>query len=824
MIARSALKKISHVNNSRHEIAGSESQNGNFQIKNRTVPLAANSQILQKMLANLDNLSPYVTDRETDSTVVSDRKHSGNINDARQRNPSNPSTDNMPAKPVSRLSYAKVVSYGDHSDKITGARQRHPSNPSTDNMPAKPVSRLSDAKVVSDDKHSGNINDARQRHPSNPSTDNVPAKPVSHLTYATAVSKGKHSDNIKDARQQNQSTQSKQSKQSKQSTDSMPAQPAWKNSSNVKNFHHNNSLSSSIKGDQKRPYIEQMYDLIAREDYAGVEKMLEEPGINNADCLPIHIKLLCHYVERKSIYKAEKKRIEILKLLLGHSDEENLTRLRVDSKMIHGYSLVGDLAKAEVLLDKMIYNAKYSPDVLSLESIFQGCAFCKDSKENQERAERLWLKMKDLGISPTKKIIDFRILILARAGNIKEVKNLLNIMNKEYKVATDAESYEMLIDGYIQGRYIDEAKKAFSRMKEQPNIPPTVKIYNFLLRYYVNSSNTMAADALRIEMEVNGLKPDEHTYEIDMRRHVQKNHIDEKKIIEIMRDMSKNGVEPKTLHYNVLMKAHVMNGKALKKSDDINVHFDKAKKLLQKMEGKKETSPDIHTCTHMLELIYSERGLAAAEEALPKMMRKYRVVRDAAIEHSMLRYYSHVGKWQKAEEQVKKIAELHRTNEETYLSLIRSYAPHGKTEEANQALSRMKALGLKPNIKHYNMLMRCYSNPPGGMEKKLLARMLSGDLKEAGIKPDRETYGNLSKDYTRFGLFEELESVMISACGQGLYPNDRTFFIIMSSCRINNLEPIASNILKHMPKELITSLVEKTETKSLRDFIIKASG
>ncbi|MCT2386287.1 hypothetical protein [Erwinia pyrifoliae] len=775
-VAGSALKKISHVKNSRQEIAVSESQNGNVQIKNRTVPLAVNSQILQEILANLDNLSPYVTDRETDSTVVSDRKHSGNINDARQRHPSNPSTDNMPAKPVSRLTYAKVVS---------------------------------------DDKHSGNINDARQRHPSNPSTDNMPAKPVSSLTYATAVSKGKHSDNIKDARQQNQS---------KQSTDSMPAQPAWKNSSNVKNFHHNNSLSSSIKGDQKRPEIEQMYGLIAEGDYEGVEKMLKKSGKNNAHSLPIYFKLLCRYVELKLIYKAERIFVEILKAKILDPVERALTHLRVYSKMIHGYCLVGDLAKAEVLLDKMIYNAEYSPDVLSFESIFQGCAFSKDSKENQERAERLWLKMKDLGIFPTKKIIDFRILILARAGNIKEVKNLLNIMNIEYKVAPDAESYEVLIDGYIQGRHIDEAKKAFSIMKEQINIPPTTEIYNLLRRYYVNSNNTKEADALRIKMEVNGLKPDEHTYEIDMRRHIQKNHIDENKIIKIMRDMSKNGVEPKTLHYNVLMKALVMKGKAQKKPHVKNVYFNKAKQLKRKMDEKEETLPDIHTCTHMLECIYSEEGLAAAEEALPNMMVEYGVVRDAAIEHSMLRYYSHVGEWMKAEEQEKKIAKLHRLNEETYLSLIRSYIPHGKTEKANQALSRMKALGLIPDIKHYNSLMRCYSNPPRGMEEKLLARMLSGDLKEAGIKPDRETYGNLCKDYMRFGFFKESESVMISACRQKLFPNDRTFFIIMSNCRINNLESIASNILNNMPKELITSLVEKTETKSLRDFIIKASG
>lgn len=152
-----------------------------------------------------------------------------------------------------------------------------------------------------------------------------------------------------------------------------------------------------------------------------------------------------------------------------------MTRLGVPANLVtynillKGYCQQLQVVKAKELIREMIDSVGIEPDVVSYNTVIDGCILVDDSAG----ALTFFNEMRSRGIAPTKISYTTLMKAFAFSGQPKLAGKIFDEMLKDPRVKVDIVAWNMLVEGFCRLGLIDEAKGAIQRMKDngfQPNV------------------------------------------------------------------------------------------------------------------------------------------------------------------------------------------------------------------------------------------------------------------------------------------------------------------------------------------------------------------
>ncbi|CAK9171302.1 unnamed protein product [Ilex paraguariensis] len=137
--------------------------------------------------------------------------------------------------------------------------------------------------------------------------------------------------------------------------------------------------------------------------------------------------------------------------------------------LLKGYCQQLQINQAKELIREMIDGAGIEPDVVSYNTLIDGCILVDDSAG----ALTYFNEMRTRGIAPTKISYTTLMKAFALSGQPKLAREVFDEMFKDPRVKVDVVAWNMLVEGYCRLGLVDEAKNIIQEMKEngfQPNV------------------------------------------------------------------------------------------------------------------------------------------------------------------------------------------------------------------------------------------------------------------------------------------------------------------------------------------------------------------
>ncbi|KAJ4704836.1 Pentatricopeptide repeat-containing protein [Melia azedarach] len=234
--------------------------------------------------------------------------------------------------------------------------------------------------------------------------------------------------------------------------------------------------------------------------------------------------------------------------------------------LLKGYCQQLQIDKAKELLREMADDAEIEPDVVSYNTLIDGCILIDDSAG----ALTFFNEMRAKGIAPTKISYTTLMKAFALSGQPKLANKVFDEMVRDPRVKVDLVAWNMLVEGYCRMGLIEEAKKIVQRMKEN-GFYPNVATYGSLANGI--SLARKPGEALLLWKEIKErcvvkksnmnsnsdspppLKPDEGL--LDTLADICVRAAFFKKALEIIACMEENGIPPnKTKYKTIYVEMH----------------------------------------------------------------------------------------------------------------------------------------------------------------------------------------------------------------------------------------------------------------------------
>lgn len=158
-----------------------------------------------------------------------------------------------------------------------------------------------------------------------------------------------------------------------------------------------------------------------------------------------------------------------------------MAKMRVPANLItynillKGYCHQLQIDKAEDLMKEMVDEVGIEPDVVSYNTLIDGCILVDDSSG----ALTYFNEMRKRGIAPTKVSYTTLMKAFASSGQPKLANKVFDEMIKDPRVVVDLVAWNMLVEGYCKIGLVDEAKSIIQKMKDN-GIYPNVATYGSL--------------------------------------------------------------------------------------------------------------------------------------------------------------------------------------------------------------------------------------------------------------------------------------------------------------------------------------------------------
>lgn len=143
--------------------------------------------------------------------------------------------------------------------------------------------------------------------------------------------------------------------------------------------------------------------------------------------------------------------------------------------LLKGYCQQLQIDKAEDLMREMVDEAGIEPDVVSYNTLIDGCILVDDCAG----ALTYFNEMRKRGIAPTKVSYTTLMKAFASSGQPKLANKVFDEMLKDPRVKVDLVAWNMLVEGYCKMGLIEEAKSIIQRMKDN-GMYPNVATYGSL--------------------------------------------------------------------------------------------------------------------------------------------------------------------------------------------------------------------------------------------------------------------------------------------------------------------------------------------------------
>ncbi|XP_047959868.1 pentatricopeptide repeat-containing protein At3g09650, chloroplastic [Salvia hispanica] len=213
--------------------------------------------------------------------------------------------------------------------------------------------------------------------------------------------------------------------------------------------------------------------------------------------------------------------------------------------LLKGYCHRLQIDKAEDLMREMVEEAEIQPDVISYNTLIDGCILVDDCAG----ALSYFNEMRKRGIAPTKVSYTTLMKAFASSGQPKLVSKVFEEMLKDPRVKVDLVAWNMLVEGYCKLGLIEEAKSVMEKMKEE-GMWPNVATYGSLANGIALARKP--GEALLVWNEIKercgvDLKPDEGL--LDTLADICVRAAFFTKALEIIACMEEHGIHPNRTKY-----------------------------------------------------------------------------------------------------------------------------------------------------------------------------------------------------------------------------------------------------------------------------------
>ncbi|KAJ3213196.1 hypothetical protein HDU67_003174 [Dinochytrium kinnereticum] len=322
---------------------------------------------------------------------------------------------------------------------------------------------------------------------------------------------------------------------------------------------------------------------------------------------------------------------------------------------------------------------------------------------------------------------------------------------KLYHLIPNAQSWTLMVRGYMRRRNIVSARKCFEAIRIG-GYKPSRSVYESLIYGYLN---------FKIEK-----RPTEIGKGIAISsKGRQASDFGLSEASTLFDEMLESGYEPGVGLYHVLMQAHLRLGK-----------HEEVERLFDGM-SESNVSPDLFCYSVYLQSVMSTGNLSRAE-ALLDDMKASRVPRDAVLCTILLDGYGKSGDLEKAVEIYRDMeASGIKPTEVTICALLNAYCINRDMAGARSVIESMPRLGFRRGLVAYNTIIHGYGLA-GDLESA--DRMYEEMIRHAVI-PAVTTYNTLIASHVRAGDFEGAMAWYDRLLSSGNEPSRVTFNILIHS-------------------------------------------
>ncbi|XP_062203649.1 pentatricopeptide repeat-containing protein At3g09650, chloroplastic-like [Phragmites australis] len=219
--------------------------------------------------------------------------------------------------------------------------------------------------------------------------------------------------------------------------------------------------------------------------------------------------------------------------------------------LLRGYCQQLQITEARELFEEMTTDAGIQPDVVTYNTLMDGCVLTDDSAG----ALAFFNEMRSRGIAPSTVSYTTLMKAFATSGQPKVAHKVFEEMERDPRVRVDRAAWNMLVEGYCRLGLLETAKQVVESMKER-GVQPDVATYGSLAKGIAVARKPGEALVLWNEVkEAVGLVADEELLEALADVCVRAAFF--KKALEIVACMEEKGIAPnKTKYKKMYIEMH----------------------------------------------------------------------------------------------------------------------------------------------------------------------------------------------------------------------------------------------------------------------------
>lgn len=217
--------------------------------------------------------------------------------------------------------------------------------------------------------------------------------------------------------------------------------------------------------------------------------------------------------------------------------------------MIHSLSRAGNMEKAFELFEEMIHNKVASPDLVACNAVINGLV----KEGNLDTACKVVDAMTEQGITPDSFTFINYINLLCKADRFDDAYQIVQQEVVKKGCPPNTQMYNVLIDNLGKAGKVEEALKAFDRMREQGFSPDTVT-FNIVISILGGIGKVDAAYQLFQEMKEKACQPTLFSYNIMIGNLVRAGRANAG--TKLFQEMLENQVSPNDITLKLLLQAH----------------------------------------------------------------------------------------------------------------------------------------------------------------------------------------------------------------------------------------------------------------------------
>lgn len=169
-------------------------------------------------------------------------------------------------------------------------------------------------------------------------------------------------------------------------------------------------------------------------------------------------------------------------------------------------------------------------------------------------------QVKEKRMKPDSIFFNALINAFAESGNMEDAMKAVQEM-KESGLSPSASTYNTLIKGYGIAGKPDESMKLLDLMSTEGNVKPNLKTYNMLVRAWCKLQNMSEAWNVVYKMSASGIKPDEVTFNTIATAYAQTQNGETAQAEAMILEMQRNGLEPNERTCTIIIGGYCREGK-----------------------------------------------------------------------------------------------------------------------------------------------------------------------------------------------------------------------------------------------------------------------